>query len=167
VQHPASPAVARPSCQTLGGRPPTEPISAMRKIHDEAKYEQLQLAMAEALVDSVLEELRTAGLSGEKLREAVLNVSFSVAAIIDGSAHVEVEDDHLVPVLGFAIGRMRDRLLIPHEGGSSELHEFVPGIVDSRSKREPTVMMRLPNPSLQPTCYGWLRQPTQAAELKR
>ena len=24
-----------------------------------------------------------------------------------------------------------------------------------------------PNPSLQPTCYGWLRQPTQAAELKR
>jgi hypothetical protein len=25
----------------------------------------------------------------------------------------------------------------------------------------------LPNPSLQPTCYGWLRQPAQAAELKR
>ena len=24
-----------------------------------------------------------------------------------------------------------------------------------------------PNPSLQPTCYGWLCQPTQAAELKR
>jgi hypothetical protein len=24
-----------------------------------------------------------------------------------------------------------------------------------------------PNPSLQPTCYGWLRQPSQAAELKR
>ena len=23
------------------------------------------------------------------------------------------------------------------------------------------------NPSLQPTCYGWLRQPTHAAELKR
>jgi hypothetical protein len=23
------------------------------------------------------------------------------------------------------------------------------------------------NPSLQPTCYGWLRQPSQAAELKR
>jgi len=27
--------------------------------------------------------------------------------------------------------------------------------------------MQRPNPSLQPTCYGWLRQPTQAAELKR
>ena len=25
----------------------------------------------------------------------------------------------------------------------------------------------VPNPSLQPTCYGWLRQPAQAAELKR
>jgi hypothetical protein len=25
----------------------------------------------------------------------------------------------------------------------------------------------LPNPSLHPTCYGWLRQPTQAGELKR
>jgi hypothetical protein len=24
-----------------------------------------------------------------------------------------------------------------------------------------------PNPSLHPTCYGWLRQPTQAGELKR
>jgi len=24
-----------------------------------------------------------------------------------------------------------------------------------------------PNPSLQPTCYGWLRQPPQAAELNR
>ena len=23
------------------------------------------------------------------------------------------------------------------------------------------------NPSLQPTCYGWHRQPAQAAELKR
>jgi len=23
------------------------------------------------------------------------------------------------------------------------------------------------NPSLQPTCYGWLRQPAQAADLKR
>ena len=27
---------------------------------------------------------------------------------------------------------------------------------------------RLPaNPSLQPTCHGWLRQPAQAGELKR
>lgn len=25
----------------------------------------------------------------------------------------------------------------------------------------------MPNPSLQPTCYGWLRQPSQAAEFKR
>ena len=24
-----------------------------------------------------------------------------------------------------------------------------------------------PNPSLQPTCYDWLRQPPQAAELNR
>jgi hypothetical protein len=27
--------------------------------------------------------------------------------------------------------------------------------------------MATPNPSLQPTRYGWLRQPSQAAELKR
>ena len=32
-------------------------------------------------------------------------------------------------------------------------------------RRQPWLV--LPNPSLQPTCYGWLRQPTQAAELKR
>ena len=39
---------------------------------------------------------------------------------------------------------------------------------ECRSRRlELTIQMPLPNPSLQPTCYGWLRQPTQAAELKR
>jgi hypothetical protein len=38
------------------------------------------------------------------------------------------DNDHLVPILGFAEGRMRDRLLVP-EGGGSSLHEFLPGIV--------------------------------------
>ena len=36
----------------------------------------------------------------------------------------------------------------------------------SRSYTEAPARMRS-NPSLQPTCYGWLRQPSQAAELKR
>jgi len=31
----------------------------------------------------------------------------------------------------------------------------------------PSSVRPVPNPSLQPTCYGWLRQPPQAAELKR
>ncbi len=46
--------------------------------------------------------------------------------IIDGSK----QDDHLVPVLGFAQGRTRDRLLLSKSGGGSSLHEFVHGNVE-------------------------------------
>jgi hypothetical protein len=35
------------------------------------------------------------------------------------------------------------------------------------SVQQPASNLGLPNPALQPTCYGWLRQPTQAAERQR
>ena len=35
------------------------------------------------------------------------------------------------------------------------------------SVHQPASNLGLPNPALQPTCYGWLRQPAQAAERKR
>ena len=54
----------------------------------------------------------------------------------------------------------------PHASASS--HAF---IALSTAAVEPAVSQAAscvgPNPSLQPTCYGWLSQPTQAAELKR
>lgn len=41
--------------------------------------------------------------------------------------------------------------------------------MDSRKPRRDTEqpIVELPNPSLQPTRYGWLRQASRAAELKR
>jgi hypothetical protein len=41
---------------------------------------------------------------------------------------MDLGDDHLVPILGFAEGRMRDRLLLPEGAGGSSLHEYVFGI---------------------------------------
>jgi hypothetical protein len=100
----------------------------MRRIRDTAAYENLQGAVATALVETIRADLSEAGLTGGKLKAAVESIAFSVAAIYDGSAHVSIDDDHVVPVLGFAIGRMRDRLLLPDQGGSS-VHEFVPSAI--------------------------------------
>ena len=81
------------------------------------------------IVTSVIAGLAGLGLKEDRLREVASAISFSVAAVVDGSAYVDFEDDHLVPVLAFAEGRMRDKLLAPEEGGSSR-HEFVFGLVD-------------------------------------
>lgn len=100
----------------------------MRRIHDVAKYDELQHTMAVALVAEIRDQLEAAGLRGEALRATVESLAFSVGALFDGSTHVQAPDDYLVPILGFARGRMRDKLLLPEDGGSS-IHEFVPGAV--------------------------------------
>jgi hypothetical protein len=100
----------------------------MRRVRTPAKYEELEAAVAKALVQEVRAVLQQAGLKGAVLKATVASVASSAAGIIDGSTYVEVENDYLVPILGFAMGRMRNQLLIPEEGGSS-VHEFVPGVV--------------------------------------
>jgi hypothetical protein len=100
----------------------------MRRIHDATKYDELQHTVAVALVADIREQLEGAGLRGETLRETVESLAFSIGALVDGSTYVEGPDDYLVPILGFARGRMRDKLLLPEEGGSS-IHEFIPGVV--------------------------------------
>jgi len=107
----------------------------MRRVNDPVKYETHELAVASALVEAIRAELEAAGLTGRTLRRRTESIAFSVAGIYDGSAHVSVGDDHAVPIVGFAVGRMRDRLLLPEEGGSS-VHGFVPGAVRSEFRRE-------------------------------
>ena len=63
-------------------------------------------------------------------------IASSVACAVDGSTHMDLGDDHLVPILGFAEGRMRDRLLLPEGGGGSTLHEYVFGISSQLSAEE-------------------------------
>ena len=100
----------------------------MRRVNDHARYEEHERALASALVETVRAELEAAGISGRALRKTTESIAFTAAEIYDGAAHVCVGDDHAVPIVGFAVGRMRNQLLLPSEGGSS-VHEFVPGAI--------------------------------------
>ncbi len=93
-------------------------------------YEQFQALLLQELVSSIRQRLEEAGIKGKRLRDVVESIAFDVGAIFDGSQVVSSEEDHLVPILGFAEGRMRDQLLLSHSGGGSSLHEFVPGAVE-------------------------------------
>ena len=93
-------------------------------------YEQCQALLLREIVSSIRGRLEEAGIKGKRLRDVVATITFDVGAIIDGSQVVSSEEDHLVPILGFAEGRMRDQLLFSHGGGGSSLHEFVPGTID-------------------------------------
>jgi len=92
-------------------------------------YERYQALLLHELVGSVRQRLEEAGIKGRRLKDLVEGIAFDVGAVIDGSQVVSADDEHLVPMLGFAEGRMRDQLLLSHSGGGSSLHEFVPGTV--------------------------------------
>ena len=100
----------------------------MRRVVDVSAYAELEAAVAKALVTEIRSVLEHAGIRGTALQSAVASVASSVADIYDGAAYVDGGKDQVVPILGFAIGRMRDRLLVPEEGGSS-IHQFIPGAV--------------------------------------
>lgn len=101
----------------------------MRQLHDDQMYEERESRIAEEIVNAIKSALMTANLPDSTLKELTEDIAISVADIVDGSSHMSIgEDDHMVPILGFAEGRMRDRLLVPREGGSS-VHEFIPGYI--------------------------------------
>jgi hypothetical protein len=101
----------------------------MRRVHNGAVYEELEAAVAKALVSEIRAVLQQVGLRGEELKSTVDSVASSVAAIYDGAAYVEGGEDYVVPILGFAVGRSRNQLLVPEEGGSG-VHEFIPGAIE-------------------------------------
>ena len=98
----------------------------MKNFHDPGAYERRELRITREIIRSIIAALQNAGFRDEKLKSLTEEIAFSVTEAV-GSTHIDLDDDHLVPILGFAEGRMRDRLLIPECGGSS-LHEYVFGI---------------------------------------
>jgi hypothetical protein len=96
----------------------------------DADYEDYEARLVEEIVSSVRSALQAAGIGGARLRDLVSEIAFDVGAIVDGSTSMSIDDEQLVPILGFAQGRMRDRLLLATGGGGSSLHEFVSGIVE-------------------------------------
>ncbi len=91
----------------------------MKQFHDQEAYEAREVRLVQEIVRCTKEALKGAGLTGEKLKAVTESIVFSVAEAVDGSTHMDLADDHLVPILGFAEGRMRDRLLLP---GPAALH---------------------------------------------
>jgi hypothetical protein len=103
----------------------------MRIVRKDGDHEVYQALLVQQIVAEVRDRLEEVGIAGATLRNLVEGIAFDVGAIVDGSASVSTDDadSPLTPILGFAIGRMRDRLLLPAGGGSS-LHEFVPGAIE-------------------------------------
>lgn len=101
----------------------------MKITFDTDRFDEFQLRVVEELIVSIRDGLREAGISDDnKLYEATGNLAFSVAAIIDGSRVMKLEEKAVVPVLTFAKERNGDEL-IAVEGGSW-LHEYVFSTID-------------------------------------
>jgi len=91
---------------------------------DGEKFDEIQSIFISGIVEVVKEHLGEAGLSAENERNLLENISFSVAAITDGSRSVEIDGVEPNPILAFEV----DGKLI-YSGGSSWLHEYVFGVI--------------------------------------
>lgn len=96
---------------------------------DSERFDELQLRVLRELVTAIRDGLREAGITEEQaLYEATGNLSFAVAAIIDGSRQMDLDGEPVLPFLGFAVERNGEEL-IAAEGGSW-MHEYAFGVVD-------------------------------------
>ncbi len=96
---------------------------------DSERFDELQMHVLEQLITCVTNGLRKAGVTDDAiLFEATGELAFSVAAIFDGSAVMELDGDPVVPVLTFAKERGGEDLI--SAGGGSWMHEYVFGTVD-------------------------------------
>lgn len=82
----------------------------MQIVHEEgdADDEACQALVMQEIVRTLRQRLDAAGVEGRPLRQLVTDIAFDIGAIVDGSQTITTDDDHLVPFLGFAEGRMVD-----------------------------------------------------------
>jgi len=88
---------------------------------DPTLFEEQQVMLVRALVQSIRVKLQEAGLSGNSLEEATAGIAFSVASTIDDTAAIEVDGKEVHPYLTF---RTSDEELT-HCGENAYTHEFV------------------------------------------
>ncbi|WP_374012738.1 hypothetical protein [Pseudoxanthomonas koreensis] len=92
-------------------------------------YDAMQLALTREIVESILSGLKQAGVSDRAmLEEAAGNIAFSVTAIVDGSAVMELNGESLSPVLTFCHPKNEGEIITAGEGGSW-MHEYVFGVL--------------------------------------
>lgn len=96
---------------------------------DTDRFDRLQLHLLGEIVRAVRAGLSKAGVKDDQLLfEATGDLSFAIAAIVDGSLVMELDGQEVVPILAFAEERDGDQLV--GRGGASWMHEYVFGTVD-------------------------------------
>ena len=108
----------------------------MKLTTSENEFDEFQLRLIREIVETVRDGLREAGVTDDQaLYEATGNLSFSIAAIVDGSRVMQIEPQvigldakDVIPVVTFARERDGDELITA--GGGSWMHEYVFGTVD-------------------------------------
>jgi hypothetical protein len=101
----------------------------MKLVSDHTTFDALQRHLLGELVASIRDCLRDAGVEGSQLYEATASVSATVAAIIDGSREMYLDDHEVIPVLSFARDRDGGDLIIS-DGTGSSMHDYVQVVVD-------------------------------------
>ncbi|MDR2012054.1 MAG: hypothetical protein LBQ20_03215 [Rhodanobacter sp.] len=76
--------------------------------------------------DAIKEELGDTSLSEEQIKELTASIGFNVSCLLDASATFSVDGTQITPVLTFTT----DRELLVHQGGPTNLHEYVYGSAD-------------------------------------
>lgn len=85
------------------------------------KFEKYQDVLIEEIVKTVMVKLIEGGLEGAQMRELSASISFSIASIIDDTAHLQSDGDPVRPYLTF---QTEDNELV-HCGGNAYMHESV------------------------------------------
>lgn len=88
---------------------------------DATLFEEHQMLLVRALVQSIRVKLQEAGMTGNHLEDATASIAFSVASTIDDTSAIEIDGTECHPYLTF---RTSDEELT-HCGENSYTHEFV------------------------------------------
>lgn len=91
---------------------------------DGTKFDELQAILIGGIIEEIKTELNSAGLPSAQVRDLLGKISFSVAAVLDGSRSVEFDGTEINPVITFG----EENELISG-GGNSWMHEYVFGII--------------------------------------
>ena len=102
---------------------------------DWRRFDPLQMRLLEEIARDLRQGLQETGLDDEKIREAVENLTFRIASIVDGSRVMPLRESHVRPVLTFATDACGTHL-VGAEGGSW-MHEYAIGLVEQIFDAEP------------------------------
>jgi hypothetical protein len=91
---------------------------------DGTKFDELQGILIGGIIEEIKSELESASLPPTQVRDLLEKISFSVAAILDGSRSVEFEGVEANPVVTFSVEGN-----LVSGGGNSWMHEYVFGTI--------------------------------------